>query len=123
MTMDKAILNKIEMSVDNLLLRAVRAIVGAGMTPTSAISLVRERLDLIETMAREESHETVADVLVPGVGDERSQAEAWMEATHPEAAARVNSGDGSGQAANPRRDDHQELNQSDYSTSPWPADS
>jgi hypothetical protein len=121
----KGLLNKIETAVDNTLLAIIRGCVGQGFSPTSAISLVRTRLDLIETMAREESREAVADVLVPGVGDERSQAEAWMEALHPEASARLAPdvcGERGVQSANPRREEDQPDNQADLWDDGWVGD-
>lgn len=69
MEIDPKLLEKIQQALHQTLMTMVRSVVAIGATPQTVISMIRERLDYIESMVKEEARAATTDVPVPGVGD------------------------------------------------------
>jgi hypothetical protein len=68
---DPKLLDRINVAIHESLMQMVRVMVQTGFKPASAISLVRERLDNIESLIKEEERGTSADVSLLLAGGKR----------------------------------------------------
>lgn len=78
---DPKLLEKINQALHQTLMTMVRSVVAIGATPQTVISMIRERLDMIETMVKEENRGTTADVGVRVDGGAGEATEAQVVAT------------------------------------------
>lgn len=67
---DPKLLEKINQALHQTLMTMVRSVVSIGATPQTVISMIRERLDMIESMVKETERATTDDATVRDAGDD-----------------------------------------------------
>lgn len=128
---DPKLLEKINAAIHQTLMTMVRSVVSIGATPQTVISMIRERLDMIETMVKETERGTSTDGVVRGDGGAGEAAEAPLVAEaqadqQPADVRRVRGGfpthgpttDEEPAEGNPRRPWPRSDNQAAYGTGP-----
>jgi hypothetical protein len=80
MDIDPKLLEKIQQALHQTLMTMVRSVVAIGATPQTVIGMIRERLDMIETMVKEEERGAATDGVVRPDGGAGEAAEAALVA-------------------------------------------